>query len=201
MKGIVLISGSGSNLQSLIDNAEKIDLDIQAVISNKEDAYGLKRAQSANISTHAINHKNFDTREKFDQNLSQIIDQYQPDIIILAGFMRILTAEFTQKYAGKMLNIHPSLLPKFQGLNTHQRALDAGECEHGVSVHFVTSELDGGPTIAQASIQVLADDTAESLAQRVLVEEHKLLPKVVHCFTQGRLSLNGNCVVVDDKCL
>ncbi|WPE16781.1 phosphoribosylglycinamide formyltransferase [Candidatus Thioglobus autotrophicus] len=201
MKGVVLISGSGSNLQSLIDNAEKIDLDIQAVISNKEDAYGLKRAQSANISTHAINHKNFDTREKFDQSLSQIIDQYQPDIIILAGFMRILTSEFTQKYAGKMLNIHPSLLPKFQGLNTHQRALDAGECEHGVSVHFVTSELDGGPVIAQARVQVLADDTVESLAQRVLTEEHKLFPKVVHCFTQGRLSLNDNCVVVDDKCL
>lgn len=199
MKGVVLISGSGSNLQSLIDNAEKIDLDIQAVISNKEDAYGLKRAQSAHISTHAINHKNFDTREKFDQSLSQLIDQYQPDIIILAGFMRILTAEFTQKYAGKMLNIHPSLLPKFQGLNTHQRALDAGEREHGVSVHFVTSELDGGPIIAQASVQVLADDTVESLSKRVLVEEHQLYPRVVRYFTQGRLTLANNQALLDNK--
>ncbi len=197
----MLISGSGSNLQSLIDNAEKIDLDIQAVISNKENAYGLKRAQNANIRTHTINHKNFSTREKFDQNLSQIIDQYTPDIIILAGFMRILTEEFTQKYIGKMLNIHPSLLPKFQGLNTHQRALDAGEIEHGVSVHFVTAELDGGPIIAQSRVQVFTHDTAESLAKRVLVEEHKLFPRVVHCFTQGRLSLNDNCVVLDDKCL
>ena len=201
MKGVVLISGSGSNLQSLIDNAEKIDLDIQAVISNKEDAYGLKRAQNANITTHVINHKTFSTREKFDQNLSQIIDQYTPDIIILAGFMRILTEEFTQKYIGKMLNIHPSLLPKFQGLNTHQRALDAEESEHGVSVHFVTAELDGGPVIAQARVQVLTHDTVESLAKRVLVEEHKLLPKVVRCFAQGRLSLNDNCVVLDEKCL
>ena len=201
MKGVVLISGSGSNLQSLIDHAEKIDLDIQAVVSNKEDAYGLKRAQNANITTHVINHKTFSTREKFDQNLSQIIDQYSPDVIILAGFMRILTEEFTKKYIGKMLNIHPSLLPKFQGLNTHQRALDAKENEHGASVHFVTAELDGGPVIAQARVQVLAHDTAELLAKRVLAEEHKLLPKVVHCFTQGRLSLNDSCVVLDDKCL
>jgi phosphoribosylglycinamide formyltransferase-1 len=199
MKGVVLISGSGSNLQSLIDNAEKIDLDIQAVISNKENAYGLKRAQRANIPTHTLNHTQFPTREKFDQQLSQVTDQYNPDIVILAGFMRILTEEFTQRYAGKMLNIHPSLLPKFQGLNTHQRALDAKEGEHGVSVHFVTAKLDGGPIIAQACVPILTNDTVESLAQRVLIEEHKLFPKVVHWFTQGRLKLINNHATLDGQ--
>ena len=201
MKGVILISGSGSNLQSIIDNAEEIDLDIQAVISNKEDAYGLKRAQDANIPTHTLNHTQFSTREAFDQQLSQIIDQYNPGIIILAGFMRILTAEFTQKYLGKMLNIHPSLLPKFTGLNTHQRALDAGESEHGVSIHFVTDELDGGAIIAQSHVQVLKNDTAKSLSKRVLIEEHKLFHKVIHCFTQGRLSLKDNRAILDGQCL
>ena len=201
MKGVVLISGSGSNLQSLIDNADHINLEIGAVISNKEGAYGLKRAQQANIPTHAINHKQFSSREEFDQILSQTIDQYQPEIIILAGFMRILTSKFTQKYTGKMLNIHPSLLPKFQGLNTHQRALDAGESEHGVSVHFVTDELDGGPIIAQSRINILADDSADSLARRVLVEEHKLFPEVVHWFTQGRLILKGSQAFLDGQAL
>ncbi len=201
MKGVVLISGSGSNLQSLIDNADHINLEIGAVISNKEGAYGLKRAQQVNIPTHAINHKQFSSREEFDQILSQTIDQYQPEIIILAGFMRILTSKFTQKYTGKMLNIHPSLLPKFQGLNTHQRALDAGESEHGVSVHFVTDELDGGPIIAQSRINILADDSADSLARRVLVEEHKLFPEVVHWFTQGRLILKGSQAFLDGQAL
>ncbi len=201
MKGVVLISGSGSNLQSLIDNADHINLEIGAVISNKEGAYGLKRAQQVNIPTHAINHKQFSSREEFDQILSQTIDQYQPEIIILAGFMRILTSKFTQKYTGKMLNIHPSLLPKFQGLNTHQRALDAGESEHGVSVHFVTDELDGGPIIAQSRINILANDSADSLARRVLVEEHKLFPEVVHWFTQGRLILEGSQAFLDGQAL
>ena len=201
MKGVVLISGSGSNLQSIIDNASKIDLEIEAVISNKEDAYGLKRAQKSGIPTHAINHQQFSSREEFDQNLSQLTDQYNPDIIILAGFMRILTTRFTKKYAGKMLNIHPSLLPKFQGLNTHQRAIDAGESEHGASIHFVTAELDGGPVIAQSRINILADDDSESLAKRVLVEEHTLFPKVIHWFTQGRLHLKGNNAILDGKAL
>ncbi|MBC8494152.1 MAG: phosphoribosylglycinamide formyltransferase [Candidatus Thioglobus sp.] len=201
MKGVVLISGSGSNLQSLIDNANHIGLEIEAVISNKESAYGLERAQQANIPIHTINHQQFSSREEFDQILSQTIDQYQPEIIILAGFMRILTPEFTQKYTGKMFNIHPSLLPKFQGLNTHQRALDAGESEHGVSVHFVTDELDGGPIIAQSRVNVLADDSADSLAKRVLVEEHKLFPEVVHWFTQGRLTLKDSQAFLDGQAL
>lgn len=199
MKGVVLISGSGSNLQSIIDNANDINLDIEAVISNKEAAYGLERAKKANIKTHTLDHKQFSSREAFDQNLSQLIDQYNPGVIILAGFMRILTEEFTQKYTGKMLNIHPSLLPKFQGLNTHQRAIDAIEAEHGVTIHFVTAELDGGPIIAQSHIKVLEDDSAESLAKRVLIEEHKLFPKVIHWFTQNRLKLKNNKVTLDGK--
>ncbi|SHN90318.1 Phosphoribosylglycinamide formyltransferase [Bathymodiolus heckerae thiotrophic gill symbiont] len=201
MKGVVLISGSGSNLQSLIDNASSIDLSIEAVISNKKEAFGLQRAQQSNIPTHALDHKLFSSREDFDQNLSQLIGQYNPDIVILAGFMRILTAEFTQKYTGKMLNIHPSLLPKFQGLNTHQRALDAGEKEHGVSVHFVTAELDGGPIIAQSKIKVLANDDVESLAKRILIEEHKLFPEVIHWFTQDRLKLEKNQATLDGQLL
>lgn len=201
MKGVILISGSGSNLQSIIDNASIIDLKIEAVISNNKDAFGLQRAQKSNIPTHSIDHKSFSSREEFDQSLSQLIDQYNPDIIILAGFMRILTAEFTQKYTGKIINIHPSLLPKFQGLNTHQRALDTGEKEHGASVHFVTSELDGGPIIAQSSVEVLMDDTVESLAKRVLIEEHKLFPKVIHWYTQGRLMLSGSNATLDGKVL
>ncbi len=199
MKGVVLISGSGSNLQSIIDNASVIELNIEAVISNNSNAYGLQRAQKSNIPTHIIEHQSFASRAQFDQNLSQLIDQYTPEIIILAGFMRILTAEFTQKYAGKMLNIHPSLLPKFQGLNTHQRALDAGEKHHGASVHFVTSELDGGPIIAQSSVDILANDSAKSLAKRVLIEEHKLFPKVIHWYTQGRLTLNHHHATLDGQ--
>lgn len=198
-RGVVLISGSGSNLQSLIDNAQKIDLEICLVISNKADAYGLERAKKANIPTQVIEHTEFDSREAFDQQLSQVIDQHQADLVILAGFMRILSAEFTQKYTGRMLNIHPSLLPKFQGLHTHQRAIDAGETEHGASVHFVTAELDGGPVIAQRKVKVLPEDDADTLAARVLAEEHKLYPQVVHYFAQGRLSCTDNQALLDGE--
>ena len=201
MQGVVLISGSGSNLQAIIDRSTDIDLTIDCVISNNPDAYGLVRATQANINTQVIEHANYSSREAFDADLAKLIDQYNPEIIILAGFMRILTPEFTNKYLGKMLNIHPSLLPKFQGLNTHQRALDAGETEHGVSVHFVTDELDGGPVIAQARVNVLSSDNADSLAKRVLIEEHKLFPKVIHWFTQKRLRLEKNHALLDGKTL
>lgn len=201
MKGVVLISGSGSNLQSIIDHADEIDLSIECVISNKADAYGLTRAERSNIPCYTIEHTNFTSREAFDQSISQLIDTYNPEIIILAGFMRILTPEFVEKYCGKMLNIHPSLLPKFQGLNTHQRAIDAGENEHGVSIHFVTADLDGGPVIAQSRVPVLSDDDAKSLAARVLIEEHKLFPKVIHWFTQGRLQLDNKNVLLDGELL
>lgn len=201
MNGVVLISGNGSNLQSIIDHSTAIDLDIKAVISNHANAYGLKRAERANIPTHVLSHKQFSSREEFDQALSNIIDQYNPEIVILAGFMRILGTEFTHQYSGKMLNIHPSLLPKFQGLNTHQRAIEAKENQHGVSVHFVTEQLDGGPIIAQTSVDVIDTDTTESLAKRVLLEEHKLFPKVIHWFTQGRLKLEKNHATLDGKVL
>ena len=201
MNGVVLISGSGSNLQSIIDHSVAIDLDIKSVISNHANAYGLKRAERANIPTHVLSHKQFSSREEFDQALSNIIDQYNPEIVILAGFMRILSAEFTHQYSGKMLNIHPSLLPKFQGLNTHQRAIEAKENQHGVSIHFVTEQLDGGPIIAQTSVDVIDTDTTESLAKRVLLEEHKLFPKVIHWFTQGRLKLEKNHATLDGKVL
>lgn len=201
MNGVVLISGNGSNLQSIIDHSTAIDLDIKAVISNHVNAYGLRRAERANIPTHVLSHKQFSSREEFDQTLSNIIDQYNPEIVILAGFMRILGAEFTHQYSGKMLNIHPSLLPKFQGLNTHQRAIEAKENQHGVSIHFVTEQLDGGPIIAQTSVDVIDTDTTESLAKRVLLEEHKLFPKVIHWFTQGRLKLEKNHATLDGKVL
>ncbi len=192
MNGVVLISGSGSNLQSIIDNSKEIDLNISSVISNKADAYGLERAKKANIKTDVIEHNDFNSREEFDSELSKIIDSYNPGIIILAGFMRILTPEFTNKYLGKMLNIHPSLLPKFQGLHTHQRAIDTNEKEHGVSIHFVTSELDGGPIIAQRKVKVLPGDDANILGSRVLKEEHILYPEVINKFTQGKLKFNNN---------
>jgi len=192
MNGVVLISGSGSNLQSIIDNSKEIDLNISSVISNKADAYGLERAKKANIKTDVIEHNDFNSREEFDSELSKIIDSYNPGVIILAGFMRILTPEFTNKYLGKMLNIHPSLLPKFQGLYTHQRAIDANEKEHGVSVHFVTSELDGGPIIAQRKVEVLPEDDADILGSRVLKEEHILYPEVINKFTQGKLKFSKN---------
>ena len=201
MRGVVLISGSGSNLQAIIDQATNIDLDISCVISNNADAYGLTRADKAGIPCHVVDHTQFDSREAFDQAVSKTIDQYNPDIVILAGFMRIFTEAFAQQYCGKMLNIHPSLLPKFQGLNTHQRVIDAGESEHGVSIHFVTAELDGGPIIAQSRVSVLPSDSAKSLAERVLIEEHKLFPKVIHWFTQGRLKLENGHAVLDGKIL
>jgi len=201
MNGVVLISGSGSNLQSIINNSDDINLTIDCVISNKANAYGLQRAKQVGIPVCTIEHSQFPSREKFDQELSNVINTYNPKIIILAGFMRILSTKFTKKYCGKMLNIHPSLLPKFQGLNTHQRAIEAGEKKHGVSIHFVTEELDGGPIIAQSTIEILDDDNAESLAKRVLIEEHKLYPKVIHWFTQGRLKFKNNKATLDGKIL
>jgi phosphoribosylglycinamide formyltransferase-1 len=198
MNGIVLISGSGSNLQSLINNSSVIDLNIDCVISNVPNAFGLDRAKKAGIITHTLDNTNFSSRHEYDIALSEVIDKYNPDVIILAGFMRILTAEFTNKYLGKILNIHPSLLPKFQGLNTHKRVIEAQEKRHGVSVHFVTEELDGGPIIAQRSIDVLPLDDADSIAKRVLIEEHKIYPEVVHLYTQGRLKLDNNVALLDN---
>jgi phosphoribosylglycinamide formyltransferase-1 len=189
MNGVVLISGGGSNLQSIIDNAEKINLSIQCVVSNRADVYGLERAAKANIPNRVLDHKLFDSRKDFDQELMNVIDEHQPDIVILAGFMRILTVEFIHKYQGKILNIHPSLLPKYPGLNTHQQAIDAGDALHGACVHFVTETLDGGPVIAQKNVKINPEESAETLAAKVLKQEHVLYPKVIHWYTQGRLKL------------
>ena len=183
---VILISGRGSNMQSIIRaiDAGELNAEIVAVISNRPDAAGLQTAAAAGIDTQLINHRDFDSREAFDIELARTIDQYQPDFVILAGFMRILTAEFVRHFAGKLINIHPSLLPKFKGLHTHQRAIEAGEQEHGASVHFVTAELDDGPVILQAKVPILADDTPESLAARVLIEEHKLYPDAIKLLIQ-----------------
>ena len=188
---VVLISGSGSNLQALIDGVadNSLPIDLVAVISNRPEVMGLERAAKAKIPAEVLDHKTFADRESFDQALMAKIDSYQPDLIVLAGFMRILTPEFTQHYVGRMLNIHPSLLPKYQGLHTHQRAIDAGEQRHGVTVHFVTAELDGGPAIVQASVPVLASDDASSLAKRVQRQEHVIYPLAVKWFAQGDLRM------------
>ena len=183
---VILISGRGSNMQSIIRAIEagELQADIAAVISNRPDAAGLQTASAAGIATQVINHRDFDSREAFDQQLAEQIDGYQPDYVILAGFMRILTAQFVEHFAGRLINIHPSLLPKFKGLHTHQRAIEAGEQEHGASVHFVTAELDDGPVILQAKVPVLKGDTPETLAARVLIEEHKLYPDALKLLIQ-----------------
>jgi phosphoribosylglycinamide formyltransferase-1 len=196
---VVLISGSGSNLQAIIDavTAEEIPGQITAVISNKADAYGLERAAQAGIQTEVLDHKEFANRDIFDLNLIRLIDQFEPDLVVLAGFMRILTPSFVQRYAGRLINIHPSLLPKYQGLHTHKRAIEAGDTEHGASVHFVTEELDGGPVFIQTSVPVESDDTPESLASRVIVQEHKIYPIAVKWFMEGRIQLQDNIPHLD----
>ena len=202
MRAVILISGNGSNLQSLIDNARKIDLEICSVISNKEDAFGLKRAERANITTHFVDPNLYKSREGFDKKLIKIIDELDISLIILAGYMRILSSDFIHHFAGKILNIHPSLLPKFPGVNTHRKAIDAKEKYHGATVHFVTEELDGGPIISQEIVEVDSIDTEYTLAQKVLEKEHILYPKVIHWYTQNRITLiNNDCVELDGKTL
>lgn len=192
MKNIViLISGRGSNMEAIVraQQAEAWPARIAAVISNKPDAKGLAFAHSHGIPTAVVPNKEFPTREAFDAALQETIDRFEPDLVVLAGFMRILTAPFVEHYAGRMLNIHPSLLPLFPGLHTHQQALDAGVEEHGATVHFVTAELDHGPAVIQARIPVLPGDTEDSLAQRLLAEEHVIYPQAVRLFIEDRLSI------------
>jgi phosphoribosylglycinamide formyltransferase-1 len=198
---VVLISGNGSNLQALMDFSSAGNYRVSGVISNKPDAYGLQRAKQSNIPTTVVDHKQYASRDLFDQALSQAIDEYEPGLIVLAGFMRILGADFVKRYQGKILNIHPSLLPNYPGTNTHQRVLDAGEKIHGVSVHFVTEELDGGPVIAQESIAIESIDDAETLALRIHEKEHVLYPAVVSLFADGRLSLDENSAFLDEQLL
>lgn len=202
-KIVVLISGSGSNLQAIIDavNSTQINGEICAVISNRADAYGLTRAENAGIEALVLDHKAFESREDYDAALMKKIDAFNPDLVVLAGFMRILTPSLVQNYLGRMLNIHPSLLPKYQGLNTHQRAIDAKDKEHGVSVHFVTEELDGGPVVLQAKVDILSDDTAQTLAQRVHQQEHVIYPLVVQWFCEQRLTMDTDNAVLDGQIL
>ncbi|BCN93673.1 phosphoribosylglycinamide formyltransferase [Thiomicrorhabdus immobilis] len=199
----VLISGSGSNLQAIIDHQKAhADLyEIVLVISNRPNAYGLQRAQDANIPTLVVDHTEYDNRETFDQALQTAIDAQSADLVVLAGFMRILTPGFTKHYLGKMLNIHPSLLPKYTGLNTHQRALEAGDKKHGLSIHFVTPELDGGPVILQAEVDIETGETEQSLADKVHKQEHIAYPLVVQWFAEDKLFLKDNQAWLNQNCL
>ena len=188
---IVLISGGGSNLQALIDGAAagKLPIEIRAVISNAAGVFGLERAEKAGIETRVLDHRDFPDREGYDQALAGLIERFAPRLLVLAGFMRILTPAFVARFQGRILNIHPSLLPKYRGLHTHRRALDAGETIHGASVHFVTDELDGGPLVLQARVPVKPGDDPDQLAARVLEQEHRIYPQAVRWFAQGRLDL------------
>ncbi len=199
---VVLISGGGTNLQAIIDKLHNTQLadqqiEVVSVISNKADCYGLQRAKEAAITATVIASKGIDSRDEYDALLSAEIDKQQPDLILMAGFMRILTTDFVNKYQGKMLNIHPSLLPKYQGVNTHQRAIDAGETDHGATVHFVTPELDSGPTVLQANVPVFAEDSSEELRERVLTQEHQIYPLVAQWFISGRLVMQDNAAFLD----
>jgi len=191
---VVLISGQGSTLQAIIEQitAHKLDAEILAVISNNPTAYGLQRANDANIKTHIINHRDYHDRYQYDMALKNIIDLYQPDIIVLAGFMRILSAEFINTFQHKIVNVHPSLLPAYKGLNTHQRALEDQAKEHGCSIHFVTEALDGGPVVLQARVAILDTDDANTLAQRVQAKEHIIYPRVLQWLADSTLIHKGD---------
>ena len=197
----VLISGGGTNLQAFIDAVDSgsLAIDLKVVVSNRGDAYGLTRAANAGIDTLCIPHTDFADRESFDRALADALDARAPDIVILAGFMRILTPVFVSRFAGRILNIHPSLLPKYPGLHTHQRAIDAGDTWAGSTVHFVTDELDGGPSIIQGPVRVLPGDDAASLAARVLEVEHQIYPRAVALLADGRLELRDGRAWLDGE--
>lgn len=193
---VILISGRGSNMRSIVEacRAEQWPAQVMAVIANRPDAGGLRYARDRGIATQVIDHQAHPSREAFDAALMQAIDAHRPDVLVLAGFMRILGAAFVHHYEGRLLNIHPSLLPAFTGLHTHRRAIEAGCKVAGATVHFVTAELDHGPIVAQAVVPVLAEDTAESLSDRVLLREHEMYPRAVCWFVEGRLALHNGLV-------
>lgn len=203
LRVVVLISGNGSNLQALIDRQHQADCAYQIVkvISNKADVFGLERAKHHQIEIDTIPHQDFESREDFERALIHSIDQAQPGLVVLAGFMRILTPLFTQHYIGRMLNIHPSLLPKYPGLQTHQRALEAGDKQHGLSIHFVTDELDGGPVVLQATTDIQTNDSVETLKSRVHQLEHQAYPLAVNLFAQGKLRYQNHQAWWSDKAL
>jgi phosphoribosylglycinamide formyltransferase-1 len=199
----ILISGRGSNMQAFIDaqRSGELGADIALVVSNNPGAGGLERAEQAGIATACVNHREYDSREAFDQALVDCLSEHDIELVILAGFMRILTPVFITPFAGRLLNIHPSLLPKYPGLHTHQRALDAGDSEAGVTVHFVTPELDGGPPVIQAVVPVTEGDTADTLAARVLQQEHVIYPIAARWYLQGRLQLTERGAELDGELL
>jgi phosphoribosylglycinamide formyltransferase-1 len=192
MSVVLLISGRGSNMQAILDAG----IPVSAVISNRADAAGLALAAARGVATGVVEHRDYATREAFDAALAAAIDRHRPRLVALAGFMRVLTPGFVARYAGRLLNIHPSLLPEFPGLDTHARALAAGAKRHGCTVHFVTEQLDHGPVIAQATVPVLPGDTEQTLAARVLAQEHRLYPQAIRWFLDGRLVIEGDCVRV-----
>ncbi len=196
---VVLISGSGSNLQAIIDRAANGSLpaEIRGVISNRADAYGLERARQAGIPTQVIDHRDYADRDAYDRALAAAIDAFAPRLVALAGFMRILTPGFVQHFHGRMLNIHPSLLPHYPGLHTHRRALEAGDREHGATVHFVTEQLDGGPRIIQARVAVEPGDDESALAARVLKQEHLIYPTAIRWIAEGRVAMVGEQVLFE----
>lgn len=194
---VVLLSGSGTTLQSIID--AKLPANIVAVISNKPDARGLSRAQEAGIPAHVLDHTTFPSRQGFDLELQKLIDQQRPDLVVLAGFMRILSDDFVHHYYGRLINIHPSLLPKYKGTHTHQRVMDDGDPLHGSSVHFVNTELDSGPILLQARLPVLATDSVESLELRVKVKEHLIYPTAISWLAKGRIKLKDDAIYMDGK--
>ncbi|MFA9459416.1 phosphoribosylglycinamide formyltransferase [Thiohalorhabdus methylotrophus] len=197
-KCVVLVSGSGSNLQSLLDRYRegRLGAEVAAVVSNRPDAYALERAREAGVPARVVDHTGFPDRESFDIALREAVAEFRADVVVLAGFMRILTPEFLTPFSGRMINVHPSLLPAFRGLHTHRKALEAGCQVHGATVHLVTEDLDAGPIIAQGAVRIRGDDTPESLAQRVHTVEHRLLPQAVRWFAEGRLEVSGNRVQV-----
>ena len=190
-------------MQAILDQAVsgELPVEVAAVVSNRPGVHGLERARQAGVPALELDHKNFADRPEFEAALIETIDRRQPDLVVLAGFMRVLTAGFTEHYRGRLLNIHPSLLPKFRGLHTHERAIAAGETEHGASIHFVTAELDGGPVIVQARVPVLSGDDPDVLAARVLEQEHRLYPLAIRWFAEQRLRLKGEQVWFDGQSL
>jgi len=196
---VVLISGNGSNLQALIDaqSHDALGGEVVAVVSNEPNAYGLTRAREAGIDAVVLPHREYESRDAYDGALIKVIERHEPDLVVLAGFMRILTPRFVQRFLGRLINIHPSLLPDYQGLNTHARALADSVAEHGCSVHFVTEELDGGPVLMQAVVEVAADETEESLKQKVHAREHLIYPIAVKWCLEGRLQFTGEGATLD----
>ncbi|HBC55631.1 MAG TPA: phosphoribosylglycinamide formyltransferase [Gammaproteobacteria bacterium] len=200
LRVVVLISGTGSNCQAIIEQSIKPESAYQvvAVLSDRQEAAGLIVAASKGVPSESLQATDYSSREQFDAELLKAIKKYHPDLVVLAGFMRILTPKFVQHFTGRLMNIHPSLLPKYPGLNTHQRALEAGDTIHGASVHFVNEELDGGPVIAQARVPINPGDTVAALAARVLTQEHRLYPQIIELFAQKRLKQVDNQVSLDD---